>query len=70
MLAILCEGDRLSDALAGRIGPTQEPRAKSSHPDGNGSYASGWPQTNRLNQGAQPREMLLGSDQVPSGMEL
>src|SRR5215472_3713428 len=66
MLAILSKGNRPSDALACGIGPTQDPRAKSSHPDGNGSYARGLSQTKRLNQLAQACELLFGSDQVPA----
>src|SRR5215467_15636583 len=49
-----------------RIRPTQDPRAKSNHPDGNGSYASGLSQTGRSTQLAQACELLFGSDQVPT----
>jgi hypothetical protein len=61
-----CEGDRPTDGLARGVGPTQYPRAKSGHPDSNGSYANGLPQTKRLNPLAQARELLLRSDQVPA----
>ena len=66
MIAILCEGHRPSDALARGVGPPQDPRAKCGHSDGNGGYASGMPQTKRLNQFAQVRELLFCSDQVPA----
>jgi hypothetical protein len=61
---MLCESDRPIDALARGIGPAQDPRAKSGHPDGN--YVTGLPQTNRLNQIAQACELLFGSDQIPT----
>src|SRR5215467_1892650 len=66
MLAILSEGQPPSDALARGIGPTQDPRAKSSQHDGHGSYARGLSQTKRLNQLAHAPELLFGSDQVPA----
>src|SRR5450755_1335732 len=64
VLAIPCEGHRLSDTSAGRIGVTKGPRAEACAPNRTDGGAGNLLETSRLKASAQTCEIILNCDEV------